>query len=570
MAIGLEHILLWIVLYVIAAQTLRYLDVLPESISITGPILTTHSRHGLKIVEYLSNRFSRFWNYWGFLGVGMACLGILIGLVMFFPSAIFILLDGGQSTTVIDNPKNYLVIPGVNDFLPLSAVFELLLALTIGMVVHEGGHAIMCRIADIDIDSTGVALFALIPLGAFVEPDSESQAKAKPKDRLKMFAGGIMNNLAISLLAFILLVGPLLTFVVPVPGAAVNGVFPNSPADEASISQGDVITQIEGQQITDDSQAQAILGNSTESNISVTLQDGSESTVSRYVFITSSPESSDLTAGDRITHINNNSIRTKVAFKSAIENTTENVTLTLENGTTTQIVPGALISPTSNFETADQIESQTAIITEINGKRIYSGEQLIEMLQQKDSKENVTYTVYSDGNFETYTTQLSDEGKLGVQVFTGVSGLELSDFGVDYYPKEQVLSMLSDGSLIQNLMSILFLPFWSLLGNSFNFSGFIPEIANFYTVTVVPSLFEGLWLFIASLSFWTVWLNINLAFFNCLPTYPLDGGHITRESLKIISNKFGINEQITEVVTYTILSLMFLVIALVFLAPVLF
>jgi membrane-associated protease RseP (regulator of RpoE activity) len=37
---------------------------------------------------------------------------------------------------------------------------------------------------------------------------------------------------------------------------------------------------------------------------------------------------------------------------------------------------------------------------------------------------------------------------------------------------------------------------------------------------------------LANVLFWTGWVNINLGIFNCIPSYPLDGGHILRSSIE--------------------------------------
>ena len=37
---------------------------------------------------------------------------------------------------------------------------------------------------------------------------------------------------------------------------------------------------------------------------------------------------------------------------------------------------------------------------------------------------------------------------------------------------------------------------------------------------------------LANVLFWTGWVNINLGLFNCIPSYPLDGGHILRSCVE--------------------------------------
>ena len=100
----------------------------------------------------------------------------------------------------------------MNDFIPFT--FAVWLGLLATMVVHEFGHAVLCRVEGIRVKSMGI-LMAVIPIGAFVEPDEEDQEKTKGLKKMRMFGAGITNNILLGLACFALVVF-LLGFAVPV------------------------------------------------------------------------------------------------------------------------------------------------------------------------------------------------------------------------------------------------------------------------------------------------------------------------------------------------------------------
>jgi hypothetical protein len=98
-----------------------------------------------------------------------------------------------------------LLIPGVN--LPF---FEGIIALIVILVVHEGAHAILGRIARVPILSSGVVLFGVIPVGAFVEPDEEYLKRVEVNKQTKVIVAGSTSNFMTSIVFFILFIGFLL------------------------------------------------------------------------------------------------------------------------------------------------------------------------------------------------------------------------------------------------------------------------------------------------------------------------------------------------------------------------
>jgi hypothetical protein len=96
--------------------------------------------------------------------------------LMPFITALAIVLVIGGLMTIISNepareasrdlgPRSIFLIPGVNPFLPWHYA---LISLIITIVIHEAGHGIVARVYNVKLESTGIVLFFVVPIGAFV------------------------------------------------------------------------------------------------------------------------------------------------------------------------------------------------------------------------------------------------------------------------------------------------------------------------------------------------------------------------------------------------------------------
>jgi membrane-associated protease RseP (regulator of RpoE activity) len=87
-------------------------------------------------------------------------------------------------------------------------------------------------------------------------------------------------------------------------------------------------------------------------------------------------------------------------------------------------------------------------------------------------------------------------------------------------------------TFVSRTFAALVLPFMSLVDPSvgYNFAGFNGAVTNFYSVS--GPLSAGAVFGIINVLFWTGWVNINLGIFNCIPSYPLDGGHILQSCVE--------------------------------------
>jgi membrane-associated protease RseP (regulator of RpoE activity) len=578
MASTLLWVLAGVLLYSVVATALSARGILPDSIRVSGPITTLHTERGKTFLDWLA-RPKRFWRAWANVGVGITLVVMVGSFVLVIFSAITILNQ--PSSTLITEPQDALVIPGVNDFLPLSVAPEIVFGLLVGLVVHEGGHGLLCRVEDISIASMGLALITLIPMGAFVEPDEEEQRAAERGAQTRMFATGVTNNFAITIIAFALLFGPVVGSIAVVPGVPVGGALPGTPAAEAGIGEGSVITGVAGQNVTNASDLDSALADANRT-VEVSLSNGTTTTVERSLVVTSAVQNgpTGLGANATITAVNGTTVQTESGFTAAVENSTV-ATLRTANGSTTTAPMGAYasqITPDGPLSNATGQSGQSVVVTRFAGERITNTSALRGALSQTNPGDEVRVEAFINGERTTQRVTLGENPQTGVGLGvtglqSGTTGIAVDDFGIDTYPAAGYLAALggnggAGGSALLGVIVLITLPFASVAvpGANYNFAGFVGSNIDFYTV-VGPLEFLGGGVFVlANVLFWTGWVNLNLGFFNCIPAFPLDGGHILRTSTEAIVSRLPVSGRrtltgaVTTAVSLTMLAALVLMV----------
>ena len=444
------------------------------SLSSFGPIILLRTSRGLKFLDRVS-RFKTFWRVYANLGIPAVFIG------MFFMFALVLAMDYVIITTPpqpseLTHPRNVLLIPGVNRYIPL--VWGLI-GLIVTLIVHEFSHAILCRVENVKVRALGIVL-ALVPIGGFAEPDEKQllgkESGLRAIQRIRIFSAGVISNFFVAAIAFSLFFY-LLSFLSPV--VTVVDVENNSPAF-GLVEKGSVITAINGVPIKGQEDLERALKGS------------------------------------------------------------EKVLIQFRNGKSIELpkIAGIRIAGTiSGYPAQAAGLKKGMVIVSVNGIETPTLTSFQKIMRSTKPGETIELKVFDNGELKEVAVTLAKApqggyGFLGVRIegLTYLSGLKLG------YSK-QMLDMLKSipSSLTSPVgwLTIMSMPFLF-------FPGFGGEMLNYFTPTGLWSQFGYLLFYVLNVLYWTAWLNFYIGLFNCLPAVPLDGGRVFKEALSsILARRFG-------------------------------
>lgn len=237
-----------------------------------GFILMIRTQRGRKALDVLA-RPRRFWNVFGDLGTGVTLVGMAAMTFLLLWTSILVLQPGAPVRPL--EAREILVIPGINPFVPL---WYGIIALIVTLVVHEGGHGILARANGMRVKSLGL-LFAVVPIGAFVEPDEVELQAAGRRRRLRVFGAGPMINLVVAALTLAAFAG-LFALAEPVEGAPLRGVVEDGPAHRAGIPPNAILTSVDARTLSTWDDLASYVDDSRRVGDTITLTDRGGATYS--------------------------------------------------------------------------------------------------------------------------------------------------------------------------------------------------------------------------------------------------------------------------------------------------
>ncbi|HXW67208.1 MAG TPA: site-2 protease family protein [Thermoplasmata archaeon] len=214
-----------------------------RALSLLGPALMIKTRRGRSALERWA-RFRRFWTAAADLGIALAAIAMAgITILLVIDAIVALRIPASAAPPVTEA----LGLPGINPVIPIGYG---IVALVVGIVLHELAHGVVARSQGIGVKTIGV-LWCVVPVGAFVEQDDADMQAATRRRRDRVAAAGVLANFGLALLFFVALSLLVASSVAPnANGVGVALVEPNTPAANATIAPGDIITSINGTSTT--------------------------------------------------------------------------------------------------------------------------------------------------------------------------------------------------------------------------------------------------------------------------------------------------------------------------------
>lgn len=220
---------------------------LPNIIEVQFPFVLIKTKMGLFLMDRLGKtRFSKK------IGLVFTIIMPFLGAVMIYllvNSLNNILSSPGVSKAIRElGPAANILLPGLNPYLP---IFYGWTALIIAMIVHEFSHGVQARAHEINVKSTGIVLFLVIPIGAFAEIDEKQLEEAGLKEACRTLSAGPASNIITAFVALTIFIVLILSLKPVAEGILVLGLDSNGSAYRMGMRLGDIIVSVNGEPTPD-------------------------------------------------------------------------------------------------------------------------------------------------------------------------------------------------------------------------------------------------------------------------------------------------------------------------------
>jgi membrane-associated protease RseP (regulator of RpoE activity) len=227
------------------------------------PVLTVRTKLFAGVFDRLGAfRFSRLVSWVALVvvpvvaGIGLYMVGSSLFALLWNPAAGDVAREAGLGA--------YLLLPGVNPFLPLLYGW---FAIVCAIAVHEGAHGVAARSLGLKVKSSGLLFFLFVPIGAFVDVDEEQLKKASARVSSRVLAAGVGSNVVVGLVCLIgvlVIVGGLTPVI---DGVYVYDVAEGLPAEAAGLLPEDVFVLVDGVRVSSTADLRAILEDRTSGEL---------------------------------------------------------------------------------------------------------------------------------------------------------------------------------------------------------------------------------------------------------------------------------------------------------------
>lgn len=455
-------------------------DATVKPVQFQWPFILLRSRRGLGLLDRLGRTLGARILGWFCLGV-MPLAGVAGGFLII--GTVIVILQSAEARSAARSipPLAHILIPGLNPYLP---VFYGVLALIVALVIHEGTHGVLARSLGFRVKSTGLILFLAVPIGAFVDIDEKELGRAPARSAGRVLAGGPASNIAVAALAFAGMIAVVGTMSPVVPGMGVLAVEAASPAEQAGILDRHIVNAVNGSVVhTALDLEQALAAFPPGSRVPVGVWDG-QSIITR-----------ELQQPDGV-------VVTGVVLETAGQ-------------------------PSPAFAAGVQPRD---VVLAIDAMRVRTLEEFTRALREHRPGERIMLTLARNGTSATLNATLAARSDDPAVPFLGVelALLPSQALGIQYVPLAELVQFYTNPGLGNAIVYIR--P--PVPGLNEDLTPYSSKLQVFYTSSLGD--WYPIW---ATALFWIWWVNFNVAIFNALPIYPLDGGQALKSLLQGVASK---------------------------------